>query len=79
MRIVSVKQGRDFNYDTTRLFLFETSEETSKEPIYVLRAVENLSGADIQVAKSFNRVEVEGKMREILDSYERDQKVFYVD
>ena len=79
MRIVSIKQGRDFNYDTTRLFLFETAEETSKEPIYVLRAVENLSGADIQVAKSFNRVEVEGKMREILDAYERDQKVFYVD
>lgn len=79
MRIVSFKQGRDFNYDTTRLFLFETSEETSKEPIYVLRAVENLSGSDIQVAKSFNRTEVEGKMREISDAYAKGQKVFMVD
>ena len=40
MRLVSLKQGRDFNYDTTTVFSFSTHErENSPEEIYVVRAV----------------------------------------
>lgn len=80
MRLVSLKQGRDFNYDTTTVFSFSTHErENSPEEIHVLRAVESVSGKDIQIAKSFNKAEIEGKMREILNAYESDQKVYFVD
>jgi hypothetical protein len=80
MRIVSFKQGRDFNYDTTNIFSFSTHErEGSPEEIYVLRAHESISGKDMQIAKSFNKSEIEGKMREIVIAYEKGEKLFVVD
>ena len=80
MRLVSLKQGRDFNYDTTTVFSFSTHErENSPEDIYFVRAVESISGKDMQIAKSFNKEEVEGKMREIVNAYESNQKVYFVD
>lgn len=79
MRLVSIKNGRDFNYDTSRLVIYESTEETTKEAIHVIRAVENISGAEMQIAKSFNKTEIEGKMREIADAYAKGQKVYFVD
>ena len=61
MRLVSLKQGRDFNYDTTNIFSFSVKEnEGYGEEIYVLRAHEGISGKDMQIAKSFNKSEIRG-------------------
>ena len=81
MRLVSLKQGRDFNYDTTNIFSFSVKEnEGYGEEIYVLRAHEGISGKDMQIAKSFNKSEIESKMKEIIAAYESNNtKVFYVD